>query len=662
MNLPQLLVPAGLIAFLALPIVVLLHMRNTIPMQQPVPTIRFWLEAAREQTEQTRFRRPPMTILLLLHLLIAGLLAFGLSRPVATGAFGGLGLRTEPYHAIILLDGSTSMAARNPVTGERHFEAARQAAMSELDGLRQGDVATVLVLGSRTMTLEGTDPASLMTLRNRLQTLRQPGGRADLTGALSLAQDLLLPGQRDQLTVITDGAVTADPAVVESLGAPVDLVVVGNAEPFPRNVAVTELSARGAPGATDQQDLYARINNFGSEAVRVPVILRTDTIETGRQDVVLPPNGRDVELSWRLPAGVNEVEVEIASRDILPDDDRAMLILRQESTLALDILLVSDVPGPTQRALEALPGGEVTIESPDRVAAGITGDYDLVVFKRAVPPPALPDTAVLFVQPPPDHPFPTTGEMTAPVVVNVAADDPLLRGVDLGGVTFAPTPIYELLGNQSPLVSTETGPLLFRANLEDRRAVVIAFDPAQSNIRQRVAFPILIANIVNELVPSPLPSSIPLGDPLIYRPSADAATVMVDSPMGDTTELTVLHDDPGSTGEGVQNQVAFADTGQPGTYSVTEHSAAGDELSSGRFVVNAGHPAESDPRPNAGLGNLLATARATGDDGVGLGLTDLWPALVLAALIVLGVEWLLTLRPRRRPVSASWAPGTEARR
>lgn len=650
MTLPQILIPAGLLAFAALPVVILLHMRNTTPLQLPVPTLRFWLEAAREQTETTRFRRPPLTLLLLLHLLIAALLAFGLTRPAASGALGGLGLRTEPRHAIILLDGSTSMDAVDPATGQTRFDAARQVALGELDDLRQGDVATVLVLGTRVPTLEASDPAGFVTLRDRLTTLRPPGGRANLTDALSLAHDLLLPAQEDRVTVITDGAVRADPTVVGNLGAPVDLVVVGGTEPPAANVAITELSARGAPGEPNQQELYARVANFGPETVRVPVVLRTDTIEAGRQDATLPPDGRDVELSWRLPAGVHDVEVQVMTQDALAADDQAALILRQETNLALNILLVSDVPGPLQRALEVLPGAEVTTETSDGVASGISGDYDLVVFERAVPPATLPDAALLFVQPPPDTPFPTTGEMTAPAVANVAAADPLLRGVDLSGVTFGPTTIYTPESGQAPVVAADDGPLIFRATPEGRKAVVIAFDVAQSNIRQRVAFPILVANIAAELVPSPLPSSVPLGDPLVYRPSAGAPSVVIAAPDGETTRLDVTDGGDAASGEAITRQIAFADTGSPGSYTISERGPNDEEVATGRFVVNAGHPVESDLRPAADLADVLATARATGNQDLGVGLTDLWPALALAALIVLILEWLIAIWPRRRPV------------
>ena len=78
----SLLLPLGLAALVALPIVVLLHMRHTTPTVRPVPTLRFWLAAEPERTEQMRFRRPPLSLLLLLHLLIAGLLALALARPI----------------------------------------------------------------------------------------------------------------------------------------------------------------------------------------------------------------------------------------------------------------------------------------------------------------------------------------------------------------------------------------------------------------------------------------------------------------------------------------------------------------------------------------------------------------------------------------------------
>lgn len=649
MSTPQLLIPAGLLALLALPVIVLLHMRNTIPPPRPVPALRFWHLAAREQTDTTRFRRPPLTVLLLLHLLIAALLAIGLARPAVTGAWAGLVAPAEARHVIVLLDGSTSMGMTggNIDAGERRYALARRAALAELDGLRQGDVATVLVLGTRTVTMGATDQAALARLRERLGETPAPGGRADLTGALVLARDLLLPGQRDEVVLITDGAVTADPGVVADLGAPVRLVLIGDPAAPPANVAVTGLSSRTAPGDATRSDLYARLGNFGTESVRTQVLVRTDGFEVRRDEVTLPPGGEPVELTWRLAPGVREVGVEVLTSDALPEDDRAALVLFQDSSLALEILLVSDLPGALQRALEVLPGARVTTVTSDEGEARAGGGFDLVVFERVAPPAVLPDAALLFVQPPPGSPFPTRGEMAAPGVTGVAADDPLLRGVDLAGLTFGPIPVYELASGQPPVVSAEAGPILFRSELEGRPAVTIGFDIEQSNIRQRVAFPILIANVVAELVPSGLPAAVPLGDPLVYQPGADTAGVSIDPPVGDPVTLPVPAADPRGTGAvAIAREVAFTDTGQPGSYAVAERGADGTILGGGRFVVNAGHPAESDPRPRPGLAETLATASGGDADPGRAGLNDLWPLFALAALAALSLEWLVTVFTR----------------
>ncbi len=88
----SLLAPLGLLALVSVPVVVLLHMRHTTPREQPVPTLRFWLAVAPEQTDRTRFKRPPLSLLLLLQLLIVALLAFGLTRPASSEALGGLNL------------------------------------------------------------------------------------------------------------------------------------------------------------------------------------------------------------------------------------------------------------------------------------------------------------------------------------------------------------------------------------------------------------------------------------------------------------------------------------------------------------------------------------------------------------------------------------------
>ncbi|MEA2595082.1 MAG: hypothetical protein QOF01_1551 [Thermomicrobiales bacterium] len=668
----SLLAPLGLVALVGLPLVVLYHMRHTTPTVRPVPTLRFWLAAVDQQTEQARFRRPPLTLLLLLHLIIVGLLAFALMRPAATDAWAGLGRRTEPTHVIILLDGSTSMVATDTASGRTRFEEARANALSRVSDLREGDVATVVLLGTHPTTLEATDAAGLKALRDRLGRLPAPGGRADLNAALRLARDLVLPGLEDQIVLLSDGALTVDPTLVEAVGAPIEFQRVGRSTTS--NLAITDLSARSSPDNPGQEQLYTRIVNFGDEPVTARVVVSADGIEVEQQSVTIEANDDVEQIVKQLPVGAAKVTVTAQAEDALQADNRASLVLARDADLGLRILLVSDLPGWLQRALAVLPGAQLTTQSTSDSLTGASdaaapGSFDLVVYEGFTPQNAatLPDAPIVFVNPPRDGVLPTDGAKTMlePTVARIVANDPLLLGVDLTGVTFGETPIHNLSATDTEVVGADdrngpgAGPLIYRGRIaaSGQPMIVLTFDlnDQKTNLPQRIAFPILIANMANELAPSPLPSAVPLGDPLRYRPRADAAKVRIAPPTGEPIDLAVAVGEEAANGAaptagdgGLLREVVYSDTGQPGEYRITELDAAGTESGGGTFVVNAGHTRESDLRANQELPGVLATARAVAESGTRASLSDLWPTLVAVALAVLGLEWLWSVLPRRR--------------
>ncbi|MDF3042758.1 MAG: hypothetical protein K0Q71_5464, partial [Thermomicrobiales bacterium] len=98
----------------------------------------------------------------------------------------------------------------------------------------------------------------------------------------------------------------------------------------------------------------------------------------------------------------------------------------------------------------------------------------------------------------------------------------------------------------------------------------------------------------------------------------------------------------------VSRDVVYADTGSAGTYGVTERDASGRVLGATRFVVNAGHPRESDLRLNTDLENVLATASGVDVAAPRQERVDLWPLLALLALGVIVAEWIMALWPVRR--------------
>ncbi len=655
----DLLAPLGLAALVGLPLVILFHMRHTTPHRFPVPTLRFWLVAIREQQEEARFRRPPLSLLLLLHLLIVAAIGFALARPVTSSVLAGIGQRTEPRHLILLLDGSTSMTARDADGARTRYEAARDEAVSRLNDLREGDVATLLILGTHLTTREATDAAGLKALRDQLGRFPAPGGRADLNAALGLAKDLILPDLDDQIVLISDGKLTADPGIVVVVGAPIELVTVGN--PASPNVAITDLSTRASAANPAERELYAQVTNFSDQPMTVPYEVLADVVSVESGQETIEP-GASIELVTSIPAGTTEVTITVDHDDALPADNRAAAVLAKDDDLALRILLVSDAPLTMQRVLSVLPGAQVTVEGTDSPAAENAGSaYDLVVYESWTPSASgLPSTPVLFVHPQQGGFFEVEGVLHDPAAETIRAEDPLLFGVELSGVQFGETPDHVLDAADVVVVADAEGPLIYRGTTPgtNEPMVVLAFDVGKSNMPRRHAFPILMANIANDLAPSPLPSSVPLGEPLLYRPSSAASVVRFVPPAGEPIDLRIGGGEPVAGAEAAANEtestreplrdVAFADTGQPGEFGVVELGADEQEIGSGRFIVNAGSDWESDLRANPDLPAILGTAQAGDEAGFGSTLSDLWPALVAAALALLALEWLVTVVPWRR--------------
>ena len=116
----QFLVPLGLLALIGIPLVILLHMRHTTPVERTVPTLRFWRQVAPAPTDDARWRKPPLTLLLILQLVAVGALGLALARPAVADALAGLTQRTEPRHLVLVLDGSTSMSAIDGAAGAGH--------------------------------------------------------------------------------------------------------------------------------------------------------------------------------------------------------------------------------------------------------------------------------------------------------------------------------------------------------------------------------------------------------------------------------------------------------------------------------------------------------------------------------------------------------------
>jgi hypothetical protein len=248
--------------------------------------------------------------------------------------------------------------------------------------------------------------------------------------------------------------------------------------------------------------------------------------------------------------------------------------------------------------------------------------------------------------------FSISGTLAAPQISSVDTNDPILAGVDLSGVTFGETPAYTLGTTEKALVTGSgngtSAPLIWSGEVNGQPYVSFAFSVADSNIGQRVAFPILVASTVNSLTTSPIPASIPIGNSVSFVPEPDVAKIDVILP--DESHRTVDVQADASQPGAPALPVVIDFTGNAGMYTVRSLRADGSLLDERSFVVNAGHPQESNLAVNRELSSILDlaggdTAAATSS------LThpnQLWWLLALLAFIVLLAEWFVSGHVRTR--------------
>jgi hypothetical protein len=157
--------------------------------------------------------------------------------------------------------------------------------------------------------------------------------------------------------------------------------------------------------------------------------------------------------------------------------------------------------------------------------------------------------------------------------------------------------------------------------------VLVAFDLMRSDLPVRVAFPVLMNNLLRWLAPpqEELASGqiqAGMAHAVFFDPPVSRVTVQ--DPAGKNRDYTVQG-----------NPWVFAETDQIGVYILR----AGEQK---RYLtVNLLDEAESDISPAAQLPTSTSTAETTTLHQAGLAQTPLWPYLLFGAVLVLVGEWYL---------------------
>jgi Ca-activated chloride channel homolog len=459
--------PLGLLALLAIPAIVAIHLfRRRFP-PQPISGLFLWQIAPHTPEGGGKINKLPITASLLLECLAALALALILA-----------GARIKPAaineHLVVLLDNSASMSAVDS-RGESARDRSARRLLKEIDRLGSNARLTLVLSGDRPSVLLG--PAALaVEARAALEKWKPAAPHHSLSLGLRLARELAKTTGR--LMVLTDEPPAA--AKEGDAGKGVEGVVwVSTGESLP-NAGITGAQRTVSP-QHGQGAVSLTLSNFSGSRSRRRLAVTAEGREVSAQDIDLPPGA--LSLNLPLPPGLPVVKVSL-SDDALRRDNEVTLVEPQPQEVGVEVHLAD---GRGRRALMK------ALRSISGVAAGEPGHLAFVNAADLDRAPTPGVWRVGFGRPPSKLAAAgEPGDYKGPFVPEKR--DALMEGVTFGGVVW--TGAVPLAAGLHPLVSAGNQPLIALAGRRPENGILFNIDLDRTNLILVPDWPILISNLV----------------------------------------------------------------------------------------------------------------------------------------------------------------------
>ena len=612
----DILVPAALAFSVIIPIILFLYFMRPKRQERVVGSTLLWQQAAQDLQASRPWQRLRITPLLLLQLLAALVIVLILTRPAifAQSPISG--------NTVIILQASASMQATD--VAPNRFESAKNSISDMIDAMGADDHIS-LILMAHTPQVLATASQDKAFLHTQLQRARVTNQDADLAGALSLATSLAFGQANTQILVIGDGHVTNTAGSILTTAFPVRYIAVGTDA---ANVALMALSSRNLQG-----DLvaFAQVVNYSHQQRAIPVELNANGKLISVKTITLAAGGSG-SVQWdHLAANTRYLDTRLLTQDAMSVDHEAWAIVG--GALQARVLLVTKGNLFLETALRLQSTLSLFETTPAKYASSMT--YDLTIFDGYVPP-TLPSGNILFVNPPAgSYAFGTAGQAIHVSQISAGNDTlNLLSNVDLSEIhTMRASHLLKPALWAQSIINTPETPLLIAGESNNRRMAVIGFDLHDTDLPLQPAFPLLINNMTNWLLPPPVSGDgqVAAGTPVTVQTWPGAERVTITSP--DQQTSTVGPPFP---------VLPYDKTDTTGIYQVTQHVQSRTLV--GAFTVNLFNASQSNLAPAKTLPILHSTTITTSGTTVSRQLREIWPWIAAFLLLVLCAEWWLFSR------------------
>ncbi len=605
---------AGVVGGLTVLLYILKLRRRPIP----VPFSHIWERILKDKEATNLFSQLKRLLSLLLQLALIAALIAALGDPRLSRNL------IEGRNVVVLVDSSASMKSTDATP--TRFEHARERLRKMVKGLGGSDRMLVAQMDSSSTPLS-TMTGEIADLERAVDQLEASDTRADFRRGLEFALDALEGLSKPEIIVLSDGAF----GDVEKLTAGVDLgdiklsyEKIGDSD---RNVAITGFSVRRYPLDKSRYEVMLELTNTNEDPADVELTLLGDGQIVDITRLKLGPN-EVLPRFYKDLAGANRtleatIKLTAGKPDVLPADNHAYALMPER--VRSRVLVVT--PGNTylEAALLLDDYLDVTTLSPKKYPP--PDSYDVTIYDEVAPPHEGRTGAALYLNPPKEGSPVKLGNKLKGFGFDIwDRKSPVLRWIAMENIQIAQG--YALKPDKRDRVigASARGPILVTGRRKGRKFVAAGFDPRDSDLVMRVAWPLFVLNTINYFVEEDTSyiSSYRTGEVWRIPAPSSAETAKLEDPKGKEQIVPIKEGRAVYQGD------------QAGFYKLAVKAEPEDVET--MFAANLSDPAESQiaPADELNVGGKPATSVGVFSAGVR---RELWLYLLLAVVIVSVLEW-----------------------
>jgi Ca-activated chloride channel homolog len=598
----------GLLVLGLIPMIILIHSLKPKPKPLRVSNLFLWKKALKDKKGGIRFLKVNINLPLFFQILFIIMAALALINPIWLYESDIKG------NVVIVLDSSASMNTRTP-NGTR-FELAKKKVLQLLNEISDVNKVMIIEANNKPILHQNftSDFTHLKTAISNLQPTEMPG---NLMKSVYFGLSLMNHEQGDQMIVYTDAA-GENAQKLGSLSTPIKVEVISGGE---SNIGITKFNFRPDIELSNQYEMILEIHNFNKRPAICPV-----NVYLGAQNIFSKTIGLNAEekklliFPFQGMEGIVEASLEI--NDDFHVDNKAFAVI--EAPKKTSILLVGKENYFIEKLLDTKPNIKLEIipAIDPAVLQSRQKDFDIIILDRTVAPEIKSGNIIAIQSQVANLPFHFDHIETTPIIQDWDRKHPILRHVNLNSLKILES--YQIKDDKDviPIVESDQSGLIFTYQTQKLKVIFFSFDILKSDLPLKVAFPIIVDNMIQWLSPKSISRKN-----LIFQ---TGETVPINLTTN-TTQFSIRDaDETLHTIKSKKTNYLFDGTKKVGIYSIVDGSQQT------QFAVNLSDTEASNIHSTYAFDEKDENEKGTDPFEVEF---YLWILLILISIIFLILEW-----------------------